>query len=424
MTSILGQSMNLVMQKSAKRQVFGSFLVTKESNTPYSDATKTKHDGDYVKRPMNAFMIFSHYERKKIIENEPNIHNAEVSKRLGKRWKELEESEKNPYVQEAERLRLLHLQEYPGYKYQPKKKVKGGTPQKTFIESQLDNQEKSPTLKPSKSAGVHIFKLQNTFGGNSFLNSGLKLSHRTTPIDTSHLSIKLSIDNKFKARIKNSKLAPNSGLAASSMTLPRMSLSTTTSPNISMPPLSSLSTSPTCPTSFMSSVPSTPDLPAYPDHYSFYEDQHMLPIKYTKQQINFDNANIYDFKTEKHLETQGKTHVKHEPLSPVRNTIARNNRQFSLLDTVPVKQEFFTNSKPLENNFDGFSDFLDFQKPAATDYTSPQDLMTFDLGMLSDHRSAKTFINIPTSFSKSYSNNLYFENPFESSINEFDLNLI
>ena len=163
MTSILGQSMNLVMQNSAKRQVFGSFLVTKESNTPYSDATKTKHDGDYVKRPMNAFMIFSHYERKKIIEKEPNIHNAEVSKRLGKRWKELEESEKNPYVQEAERLRLLHLQEYPGYKYQPKKKVKGGTPQKTFIDSQLNNQEKSPTNKPSKSAGIHIFKLQNTF---------------------------------------------------------------------------------------------------------------------------------------------------------------------------------------------------------------------------------------------------------------------
>ena len=73
---------------------------------------------------MNAFMVFSHYERKKIIEVQPDIHNAEISKRLGKQWKELSESEKQPYIQEAERLRLLHLQEYPGYKYQPKKKLK------------------------------------------------------------------------------------------------------------------------------------------------------------------------------------------------------------------------------------------------------------------------------------------------------------
>ena len=54
---------------------------------------------------MNAFMVFSHYERKKIIEVQPDIHNAEISKRLGKQWKDLSESEKEPYIQEAERLR-------------------------------------------------------------------------------------------------------------------------------------------------------------------------------------------------------------------------------------------------------------------------------------------------------------------------------
>ena len=53
---------------------------------------------------MNAFMVFSHYERKKIIEVQPDIHNAEISKRLGKQWKELKEHEKEPYIQEAEKL--------------------------------------------------------------------------------------------------------------------------------------------------------------------------------------------------------------------------------------------------------------------------------------------------------------------------------
>ena len=56
---------------------------------------------------MNAFMVFSHIERKKIIEIQPDIHNAEVSKALGRRWKELNNEGKEPYVQEAERLRLL-----------------------------------------------------------------------------------------------------------------------------------------------------------------------------------------------------------------------------------------------------------------------------------------------------------------------------
>ena len=81
-----------------------------------------KHSPNHIKRPMNAFMVFSHIERKKIIEIQPDIHNAEVSKALGKRWKELSNEGKEPYVQEAERLRLLHMQEYPDYKYRPRKK--------------------------------------------------------------------------------------------------------------------------------------------------------------------------------------------------------------------------------------------------------------------------------------------------------------
>jgi hypothetical protein len=45
---------------------------------------------------------------------------------LGKRWKELSEEERIPFIQEAERLRVLHLREYPGYKYRPKKRLRSG----------------------------------------------------------------------------------------------------------------------------------------------------------------------------------------------------------------------------------------------------------------------------------------------------------
>ncbi|XP_017466131.1 PREDICTED: putative transcription factor SOX-14 isoform X1 [Rhagoletis zephyria] len=103
--------------------VFGSQRVTLNSSTPYSDATQTKkHYPGHIKRPMNAFMVWSQMERRKICEKTPDLHNAEISKELGRRWQLLGKEEKQPYIIEAENLRKLHMIEYPDYKYRPQKK--------------------------------------------------------------------------------------------------------------------------------------------------------------------------------------------------------------------------------------------------------------------------------------------------------------
>ena len=79
---------------------------------------KKKH----IPRPMNCFMAWAQQQRKKLAGLHPELQNSEISKILGKMWRELSLQEKEVWRKEACRLKAEHLTKYPDYKYRPRAK--------------------------------------------------------------------------------------------------------------------------------------------------------------------------------------------------------------------------------------------------------------------------------------------------------------
>lgn len=92
---------------------------------PQSPATKQKEPK--IRRPMNAFMIFSKRHRAMVHQKHPNQDNRTVSKILGEWWYALKPEEKNRYHELASEVKEAHFRTYPEWKWCSKDRRKSSS---------------------------------------------------------------------------------------------------------------------------------------------------------------------------------------------------------------------------------------------------------------------------------------------------------
>ncbi|XP_058473936.1 transcription factor 7-like 1-B isoform X2 [Solea solea] len=112
------------------------------------DAAQEKEDDkrNYVKKPLNAFMLYMREERPKVVAQCKVKESATINQILGQRWHSLSKDDQSKYYDLARKERLLHSKLYPGWSarenYGKKKKRK-----RTKSETEQMADDLSPQLK-------------------------------------------------------------------------------------------------------------------------------------------------------------------------------------------------------------------------------------------------------------------------------------
>uniref|UniRef100_A0A1I7X632 Sex-determining region Y protein n=1 Tax=Heterorhabditis bacteriophora TaxID=37862 RepID=A0A1I7X632_HETBA len=134
-----------------------------------------------IKRPMNAFMVWSQMRRAEISSKCSKIHNSHISKVLGMEWRALTEEQKQPYVEKKEDSKMYRsvlkvkkkelmkarelrddlFREHPNYVYRPRKRKQRiiRTPQSIDEIPVFSPEIPERTTMPSDLTALHLINV-------------------------------------------------------------------------------------------------------------------------------------------------------------------------------------------------------------------------------------------------------------------------
>jgi len=108
------------------------------SNRKKSKEDKKSNSNKHIRRPMNAFMIFSKRHRAMVHQRHPNQDNRTVSKILGEWWYALPQEEKQKYHDLAHQVKEAHFKAHPDWKWCTKERKSSGGSQNISTSTVVD----------------------------------------------------------------------------------------------------------------------------------------------------------------------------------------------------------------------------------------------------------------------------------------------
>ncbi|PCH00847.1 High mobility group, superfamily [Penicillium occitanis (nom. inval.)] len=74
-----------------------------------------------IPRPRNAFILYRQHYQGAVVQQNPGLANPEISKIIGEQWRALPAESKDQWKALAEAEKARHQQQYPDYRYQPRR---------------------------------------------------------------------------------------------------------------------------------------------------------------------------------------------------------------------------------------------------------------------------------------------------------------
>lgn len=110
------------------------------SDSALSSGSRTGENTKHIKRPMNAFILFSKNHRTLFKQLYPGRDNRKISTLLAEKWRGMKPEEKEPYRLEAKELMRRTKESHPDFKYcdgvkkAPLLSANGGSTRQTSLE--------------------------------------------------------------------------------------------------------------------------------------------------------------------------------------------------------------------------------------------------------------------------------------------------
>ncbi|CEL05326.1 hypothetical protein ASPCAL06444 [Aspergillus calidoustus] len=80
-----------------------------------------------IPRPRNAFILYRQHYQAAVVAQNPGLANPEISKIIGEQWRKLPQATKDEWKNLAEEEKARHQQQYPEYRYQPRRYGRDGS---------------------------------------------------------------------------------------------------------------------------------------------------------------------------------------------------------------------------------------------------------------------------------------------------------